>query len=162
MDPPRWLADEMLGRLSRYLRFCGQDVEYARGLSDEEIRQRAQAERRTLLTRDRLLAARTPGAVLLRTVQVGAQLREVQGAVPGLLWKVRFERCSICNGVLEPWSPPPGEPWPPEVPHPKGVDPPDAVVVYACRKCGHRYWEGSHTARIRRDLGNWLGTEGSA
>jgi len=153
VDDRHWLADEMLGRLARYLRFVGDDTEYARGEADDEIRARAIREGRTLLTRDRRLAAATPGAILLRSVTIDAQWRELRVARPDLATVVRFDRCSLCNGRLLPRSP--------------GGNPggsarraASATPEFACERCGHLYWEGSHTAGIRRRLERWAREEG--
>ncbi|MCI4369560.1 MAG: Mut7-C RNAse domain-containing protein, partial [Thermoplasmata archaeon] len=84
MHGRRWLADEMLGRLARYLRFLGGDVRYARDVSDDEILRLAQDDGRTLLTRDRQLAARTPGSLLIRSHEISEQLLEIRRAFPDL------------------------------------------------------------------------------
>ncbi len=150
---PRWLADEMLGRLARYLRFLGHDTEYVRGASDDEIVDRARLEGRRLVTRDRLLARRTPGALLLDSPYLPEQLRRIHAEVPGAGFELTFDRCTLCNGRLLPWAPAPGEPRPAEVPPiTDGTERP----VFSCEHCAHRYWEGSHTAQIRRQLAGWL------
>ncbi|HTW55578.1 MAG TPA: Mut7-C RNAse domain-containing protein [Thermoplasmata archaeon] len=148
MDDPRWLADEMLGRLARYLRFVGCDTEYARGEADDRIRARALREGRILVTRDRRLGAATPGAVVLRAVTIERQWRELRVACPDLPTSVRFDRCSLCNGRLRPAA---SEPGAPPRPGPDGT----IVPTFACDRCGHRYWEGSHTAGIRRRIAAW-------
>ncbi len=153
MSEPRWIADEMVGRLARYLRFLGHDTEYARGLDDDEIARRAVAEGRRLLTRDRDLARRVPGAVLLTARDIQGQLRAVRAAAPSASFEVAFTRCTLCNALLAPWTPPASGPWPREVPRRGGG--PD-LLVYACVACGHLYWEGSHTARVRREVAAWL------
>lgn len=151
---PRWLADEMLGRLARYLRFLGHDTEYVRGQADDEIARRAASEGRILLTRDRELAARTAGAVLLESPELGDQVRAVHRAYPHVPWTVHFERCSLCNAPLRPWALLPGEEWPEEVPR----DLVEAgLAVFVCPACNQRYWEGSHTRRIRRQIDEWVG-----
>jgi uncharacterized protein len=150
--PPRWLADEMVGRLARYLRFVGCDAEYVRGLSDEEILGRALAEDRVLLTRDRALARRAPRVVLIDSPDVEAQWRAVRAAWPGLPTEVRFERCSLCNGLLAPYirgSDPAAEQIAP--PPAAGVDRP----LFRCDRCAHLYWEGSHTDQIRSRIASW-------
>jgi len=58
MTEPRFLADEMLGSLARWLRIMGYDTEYARGMSDSDILARSRVEGRIVLTRDRQLAER--------------------------------------------------------------------------------------------------------
>ena len=134
----------MLGRLARYLRFLGHDTEYVRGLPDEEVAARALQEGRRLLTRDRDLARRTPGALCLESIDLGRQLRAVRDAEPLAGYVPNFTRCTVCNGALRPVSGAAAPARPPTGP------------VFACDRCGHRYWEGSHTARVRRDVERWL------
>jgi len=149
---PKFLADEMVGRLARYLRFVGCDTVYVRGLSDDEILHRLRDDPRMLLTRDRALARRASSALLLVSPSLEAQWRAVRHELPHLPTEVRFERCSLCNGRLEPASPSriavrsEGVPW----------DRVDAgLPLFACADCGHLYWDGSHTARIRRQIEAW-------
>jgi uncharacterized protein len=155
---PRWLADEMVGRLARYLRFFGHDVEGARGAADADIARRARDTGRTLLTRDRALAARTPGALLLHAHSIGGQLREVRAARPSTSFELRFDRCPECNVPLQPASPPFRLPVRPRYAG-RPVRPP--AEAFRCPSCDQLYWEGSHTARIRTLVKGWLeGSEG--
>jgi hypothetical protein len=150
----------MLGRLARYLRFLGQDTLYVRGLDDGAVQRLAAADHRTLLTRDRDLAGRSDGAILLRSVDIVEQLRELRRAYPGLPRDVTLDRCPECNALLRPWSAP-DDPtaWPPDVPRPPKGPPP---AVRECPDCGRRYWEGSHTPRIRAVVeAAWNGMEPS-
>jgi uncharacterized protein with PIN domain len=146
---PPWLADEMVGRLARYLRFLGQDTAYARGVPDSEVAEIARREHRTILTRDRELSRRVPGTVLLRSTAIADQLREVRAVAPGLRWVPSFDRCTGCNGRLvqapadevamgEPRLTPVGAP------------------VFRCQECGHLYWEGSHSRGVRERVDGWL------
>ncbi|MFZ1023995.1 MAG: Mut7-C RNAse domain-containing protein [Thermoplasmata archaeon] len=152
-DDPRWLADEMVGRLARYLRFLGYDTVYVRGADDHAIAERTQHEGRILVTRDRALAARVPDAILIASPELAEQLKTVQRAFPALRTQVRFERCTRCNGQLRPAAPT----------DLSLSDVPDAirtsgVTIYRCGECGHLYWEGSHTAEIRRRMTEWFGS----
>jgi uncharacterized protein len=148
----RFLADEMVGRLARYLRFAGCDTEYVRGGSDDDVIARAEAEDRVILTRDRALAARTPRAFLLRSSEIRGQWQEVRAAWPDVGEEVRFERCTECNGELRPYArgTDPGREAkvPREARHP-------GLRLYGCATCGHLYWEGSHTAGIRARFRTW-------
>lgn len=149
---PRWLADEMVGRLARYLRFVGCDTTYARGLTDDEILARARSEERVILTRDRRLAERAPRALLLESPNIEDQWRAVRTAFPDLPSEVRFERCTECNERLS-RVPPPSEPGTAEgVPWDRVLQ---GLPLYRCPACAHYYWEGSHTADIRARLGLW-------
>lgn len=145
----RWLVDEMLGRLARYLRVLGCDAEYVRGLTDEAIVGKARLEDRTLVTRDAALARRTERVVLLVSTDVRGQLREVWRVRPALSRTARFDRCTLCNGPLRPIAP--GADVGGGVPlHVRSATPP--ARVYRCVDCDHPYWEGSHTVHIRAFL----------
>ncbi len=152
MATDRLLADEMLGRLARYLRMLGCDTVYARGWSDEEIVRRAREEARIVLTRDRQLAARADRAVRVLAPDLPGQLRQVVEQVPGVRPEVAFVRCTLCNGPLRPAEP--------GTPAPAGSTgagrPPPGTRVFVCGACGHQYWEGSHTADVRRHLAEWI------
>lgn len=152
MAAPRFLADEMVGRLARYLRFVGCDTVYARGLADEEIVERAHRERRVVVTRDRALADRAELAVLLTSPHLPDQWKAVRAAYPEVPQEVGFLRCTECNGELRVHLPATGEPRPPGVPWER-VD--QGLELFQCTECGHLYWEGSHTARIRSQLARW-------
>ncbi len=157
MEETQWLVDEMLGRLCRYLRFLGCDVEYVRGLDDSEIVTRCQSEARRLITRDRGLASRLPGSVLLTRTDIGGQLAQLRVLVPSLPRTVSFVRCSLCNGVLGPvqratLDGPALSQLPPAVRA-------GTAVLYQCRACHHLYWEGSHTRAIQDRIRRWLDAE---
>ncbi len=96
----RMLADAMLGKLARWLRLLGFDVEYAQ-LDDAALAARARAEGRLLLTRDHALAARRGLRVLLITSEVlEEQVAQVLETV-GLPASDAVPRCMVCNVPLE-------------------------------------------------------------
>jgi uncharacterized protein with PIN domain len=131
----RLLADVMLGKLARYLRFCGHDAAYAldRGVeADDELLAWAAREDRRLLTRDRELATRADDGLLLSTRAVEDQLRELADA--GLDLSMRPPaRCGACNGelVADGGSPP-------------SHAPDDVGAFWRCTDCGQAFWKGSH------------------
>lgn len=153
-EAPRWLADEMLGRLARYLRFLGFDTAYVQGLDDATVAEKARSEGRVLLTRDRRLAPQVEGAVLLRSTAVAGQLAELFRRFPGLPRTVRFERCTLCNGRLGP-LPAEAEP---DAAWPKGAARAlaEGRPVQVCSICRQPYWIGSHASRLERDVQRWL------
>lgn len=152
MEPPRFVADEMVGRLARYLRFVGCDTIYAKGMDDAEIRALAEKDHRVLVTRDRELARRTAGAVLLESPSLADQWSAVRASVPGVPTDVRFDRCSDCNGPLSEFRPEPGDPRSEGIPWDR-VD--SGLALYRCDGCAHLYWEGTHTEQIRAQIRAW-------
>ncbi len=112
----------------------------------------AAAEERFLLTRDRGLAARVQDSLLLESPYVEQQWRVLHHRFPGLAMEVRFERCSLCNGGLAPYSLPQDRPVPGGIPRERVAA---GLPLFKCAACGHLYWEGSHTADIRERLRRW-------
>ena len=147
----RILADEMLGRLARYLRCLGYDTEYARDLDDGAVIARARETDRCIVTRDRALAQGAgTGAILLTSLDIAGQIREMSTALPEFRIEPSFDRCTLCNARLV--SDAPGG-------APRPGEPSDGRSVFECPGCGHRYWAGSHTDRIRRDVRSWTGVD---
>lgn len=146
------MADEMVGRLARYLRILGCDTTYVRGWSDDDIVARAKQEDRIVVTRDRDLARRATGSILLTSSRLEDQVRTMRAAFPDLTPEVRFERCTLCNGGLARWENPPPAPAEAGVPWERVAR---GLPLYRCEECGHLYWEGSHTAEVRRRLREW-------
>lgn len=154
----RLLLDAMLGKLATYLRLCGYDAAYVEsdagagdigqegyedidvdgepGDRETAIRQWAVEESRTLVTRDRSLGTTTPGAILLSSRDVDAQLAELAQAGFALRLPDSPARCATCNAALE--SVGAEEPTPDYAPDAATTD------VWRCPACGQFYWRGSH------------------
>ena len=143
------IADAMLGALARWLRVLGLDVAYDPSLDDPELVERAVAEGRVILTRDRRLVERrlARNHLLIRSDAVDEQVRQVLEDLgirpdPGRL----LGRCLRCNALMEPM---PAE-------DARAVVPPwVARTQYeyrACPVCGRIYWSGSHAERMRKKL----------
>jgi uncharacterized protein with PIN domain len=143
----RLFADAMLGTLTTYLRFLGYDTAYAleAGVeADDAVLDRARREGRTLVTRDRELAARAPDSLLVTTREVEDQLAELAAAGVDLTVPEAPSRCGSCNGRLE--RVPTGEPSPEYAP---AAGP---TAVWRCPDCGQHFWKGSHWADMRERL----------
>ncbi len=145
----------MLGKLARYLRLLGYDVEYPGPGPDSLLLARARREDRVLLTRDRLLcrtAERTgerPKVVEIRSDAVLEQLSQM--ANEGWLGEAGNPRCSLCNRPLEDLSPE-------EARH---LLPPFTFAVHIrflhCPGCNTVLWEGSHWERFRKRISGTFG-----
>ena len=143
----RLLVDLMCGGVVSYLRMCGHDTAYAgdRELEmDDDLLRVAQAETRTIVSRDVALVARADEAILLESTAVDDQLLELREAGVELRLADPPARCGRCNGRLE------------------GVDPNATTASYApdpadfdvwrCRQCDQLFWKGSHWERVRETL----------
>jgi uncharacterized protein with PIN domain len=141
-ERPKFVADEMLGSLSRWLRIMGYDTAYEKDMEDMEILRLAEREKRMLLTRDKDLVRRArKSGFLVEDDDLSAQLRQVSDALD-LKLDESLTRCTLCNGGLE-------------IVSPEAVR--DRVPIgalesndefYRCRKCGKIYWKGSHWDNI--------------
>jgi uncharacterized protein with PIN domain len=148
MAGQRLLLDVMLGKLATYLRMCGYDTLYAQdeGVeADDAIRELADADERRLVTRDRELADRTDGAVLLDSQGIDEQLREF--AVAGFTVELpeQPERCSVCNGQVNALKE--SDPRPEHAPD-------EIAPIWQCRDCGQHFWKGSHWERVTEIVGS--------
>lgn len=144
---PRFVCDEMLGRLARDLRLLGYDAHYAENVKDDTAVAALARERGAiLLTRDVELARRVPGSLLLTTKDTREQVEQVLrglGLTPDPA--LALSRCSVCNVPLV-------DARPEEV---AGVVP-EAVrerhaAFWRCPECRRVYWPGTHVERMRSD-----------
>jgi uncharacterized protein with PIN domain len=145
-DEVRFLADEMLGRLARWLRILGYDTTYLSPADDNDLVRVARAEGRILLTRDTELARRRGlRAILIESERVEEQVRQVLDALD-LTTEGSFSRCPICNIPLE------------ELNKAAVADhvPPYILRTQErfsrCPNCGRIYWRGTHWARMRERI----------
>jgi uncharacterized protein with PIN domain len=150
--PPRFVADQMLGRLAAWLRMLGFDTLYAWDIADSEVVRRANSEGRVVLTRDRPLSRNRAVRVLFVTSRdVEAQVREVLTAL-GLRVSRRelLSRCSLCNDALVPV----------EKAAIAGRVAPAAYERHdqfaTCARCDKVYWAGGHYRRVLEVLGDLL------
>ncbi|MES3517618.1 MAG: Mut7-C RNAse domain-containing protein [Natronomonas sp.] len=143
----RFLLDVMCGKLAVYLRMCGHDAAYAgdRNVTDDDrLLVIADAENRTLLTRDRELAGRTEDALLLAGTETTEQLRELADSGIPLELDDAPAHCGRCNGRVDAVDP--------ESKTPAYAPDPAAVDCFRCRSCGQVFWKGSHWNRVERTL----------
>jgi len=162
--PPRFLADEMLGRLARWLRALGYDTLHETGKPDAVLVRTAFDERRILLTRDRRLCRdwSFDGCFVIEAARPAAQLLEVDRRFDvGRAWRTGlFTRCMICNTVLmrvAGTAPAGASARSPDLVDVPPVESGPGTVHGYCPGCGRIYWEGRHTRRMRTWLERTLG-----
>lgn len=142
----KFINDVHLGKLTKYLRLCGFDTLFSKGMSDNEIIDNALIDKRIILTCDRELLKnkKVTHGYWVRSREPEEQLKEIirkfslQGAVNS------FSRCLECNSVLI------------QVRKEEIIDrlQPRTSKYYKvfkkCPSCERIYWEGSHFERMRK------------
>ncbi len=150
----KFIADAMLGKLARWLRVLGCDVEYFSRIDDQDLVERAMQSGRLILTRDTLLVRRR-GARDNHFFVTGDlfrdQLRQVveQFAIDPA---ARFlSRCLDCNTPLVAVGK-------------TAVSARVPPYVFAtqtefriCPACDKIYWQGTHRQRMLREVEKMLG-----
>jgi len=147
----KFITDGMLGKLTRWLRMLGQDVEYSRSVDDKKLIEMAKKEHRILLTRDLKLyqQAMMQGvdAVLVEEKTGTEKLADLARRFNFKLEiDVTVSRCPKCNTKIKP------------VPKDMVIDrvPKTTSSYYnefwECLGCGQVYWQGAHWRRIEKEL----------
>jgi len=147
----KFIADGMLGKLTRWLRMLGHDVKYSNKLNDAELAVIAKKERRVLLTKDLELYQRAIAkgidAFYVEGRTEAKRLAEIAKRfnIP-LVIDLKNSRCPRCNTKL--WA----------TPKEKLVGKVEKNTFtfyddfWECPKCGNIYWQGAHWGRIRATL----------
>lgn len=147
----KFLTDGMLGKLTRWLRMLGLDVEYTGSMDDKELIQKAKKENRILLTRDvelyRQVAAKSVEAFLIENPNQTASLANLAKRFNFKLEvSMDASRCPKCNSKI------------------KVVSKADVASkipsstssnydeFWQCQGCGQVYWRGAHWKRIDKTL----------
>ncbi len=151
-DAPKFLCDEMLCDLARWLRAAGYDTTTPEnGDDDRTIVERARHEGRIVLTRDHKITeiAHVPGSiVVLPDGGLDVWAREL-AAILRVDWLRRpLTRCLECNTALVD---------PDEAAMARALHAPEALPrpLHYCPRCENLYWSGSHARRMRRRLEEW-------
>ena len=139
----RFVLDVHLGALVRRMRLLGLDAVYRNDASDDQLVDRAIADDRVLLTRDRgiLCRRRLPVGAYVRSDHADEQLADVLDRFAPTL--APWTRCVACNGMLEPIEVG-------EIAHDLM---PGTLRTYEsfarCRCCHRPYWRGAHADRLQ-------------
>jgi len=151
----KFICDEQLGKLARWLKVIGQDVYYKNRLDDQKLMELAEKESRIVLTRDTRLLKNLekkglPYLFLLENYPA-LQLKEVVNHFQEQIRIRVFTRCTNCNVVLEEVSPKEAE----------GLVPPFVFKTQKqfrrCPSCKKFFWRGTHRPQVDLQLGAVLG-----
>lgn len=149
---PKFLCDEMLQRLGRWLRAAGYDTVIAMDAQDDyELLKQARREGRYLITRDQKImeyrkASETVILLVADSVDECAQILSEQLAID---WLAKpFTRCMVCNTELI-------DATPQQLAGLSLVKTDHINAAFYCPECRQVFWEGSHVKRMRTHLHDW-------
>jgi uncharacterized protein len=147
----KFLADGMLGKLTRWLRMMGQDVVYSVKLGDDELLYLAKNESRALLTRDfelyKRAIARGSDAFYVDDRTESGRLAKVAKRY-GVQLEIDMDKshCPLCNTPLKAAS----------KEQLKDKLEKNTYTYYdafwRCPNCGQIYWQGAHWKQIQQML----------
>jgi uncharacterized protein with PIN domain len=146
--PPRirFVADNHLSRLARFLRLLGIDTTYGPDWTDGELVRISRTEERILLTRDvgLLKHGSLTHGYFVRATEPYEQVTEVGRRFQLARHLEPFTRCMNCNGALRPVEKE-------EVAHRIPPQTRSRVEDFRrCMSCDQIYWEGSHHRSLTR------------
>ena len=145
----KFLADRMLGKLTKGLRMLGYDTIYYRGEDLHQLIHLARQEGRKIVTRNTKLMPKRPEDCIIRIIDDNPflQLKElIQKGFVSLDEKRVFSRCLLCNSYLDEISRGEAE-----------GNVPDFIfhqqkVFFRCPQCRRVYWQGSHKENMQRKV----------
>lgn len=152
-DRKKFLLDENLGKLAKWLRMLGYDAAVYKSISIEKKISLCYKERRILLTRSKKIVKRGEcfSRILIKAEKYDKQLQEMLPLLE-LNNDLLFTRCIECNNEMR------------EIKIEKidGLVPESVKYNFSefkiCRKCGKVYWRGSHYDAMKSKLKNLLTT----
>jgi uncharacterized protein with PIN domain len=146
MGSPKFLCDQMLGSLARWLRFFGFDTLFIKNdIEDSELLKIAEKENRVIITRDKELIIRANKLKLkiihINSINLDDQLKIVLNNIK-IDEDIILSRCSLCNSLLE------------EIEKENYKDKIPSNIYnntdefFFCNSCKKIYWKGSHFDKI--------------
>ena len=146
----KFVADSMLGKLTKWIRVLGYDIHFQGFYRAGSISQLVMDGRR-LLTRNRERACRYDKAVLILGNSVGEQLIELRKKGHVVTHRANwFTRCLICNTPLEATREDEARSNVPEYVFHRYIK-----EIKSCRSCGRYFWPGTHRMRMSMQLETW-------
>ena len=146
----KFLCDQMLGTLAKWLRIFGFDTFYANAeIRDEDLLRIAKKENRIIVTRDKQFARKGKKENLqiieINTTDLDEQLHHILGNTD-INEDDILSRCSLCNTILDEI----------EKSNVKNKVPQRVFEnnekFWFCPKCDKIYWMGSHYGKIIKKI----------
>ena len=139
----RFILDENLGKLAKWLRFLGYDAAIYKSISIDNKIRLANKERRVYLTRDKKIAKlkREFSRKLIVSQDYKKQLRELKDYIE-FAEEYVFSQCPNCNIALKSIDKDKIKKLVPKFIYQTNND------FKVCYKCGRVFWKGSHYKEI--------------
>lgn len=136
----KFIADEMLGKLAKWLRTLGYDTIYYTDEGDDKLVQRALEENRIILTRDTELSERKLArkCLLIKSENFWEQFEQVIKELNLDMKSKLFTRCLVCNSELVAVAKKSIKDQVPEYTYQT------QTKFYRCPYCERIYWPGTH------------------
>lgn len=141
---PKFIVDEHLGKLGKYLRMLGFDTFYKNNYRQGELVDLSLSEKRTILTKDKSVLKRTDvtHGYFVRHTDVDNQVKETIIRFDLQKDIKEFTRCMECNELLRLIE---KETIIDQIP-PKVAEWQDKF--YRCSNCNKIYWQGTHHQKM--------------
>ncbi|MCM8769331.1 MAG: Mut7-C RNAse domain-containing protein [Candidatus Omnitrophica bacterium] len=148
MKEIKFVVDGMLLGLGRWLRFLGCDVVFFSGRRKNFLLRLAEAEGRTILSKDTRLCAEHPErCIYVHGENIQAQLQEVRSLfLQDYRPDLYLTRCSLCNQILQKVTRESVRNQVPEYVFDHHQD------FRLCPVCHRIYWDGDHARNIKKIL----------
>jgi uncharacterized protein with PIN domain len=147
-EPPRFVADVMLGKLAKWLRIAGFDVLYSNRFSDNELISLSNDEDRILLSLDSRLLVRKSvrNFIFVKSWDLQEQIKQILDFTHSAGFPAPLSRCLSCNEALI------------EAPR-ESVRSKVPAYVYKtqshfklCPRCRKVFWSGTHRRSVLKFL----------
>ena len=141
---PKFVVDEHLGKLARYLRMLGFDSFYKNNYNRNELVEISLNEKRTILTKDKNVLKRSDvtHGYFVRNANVKNQVKEIIKRFDLQKEINEFTRCLECNSLLQTVK---KETIVDRIP-PKVAEWLDTFL--SCSNCNKIYWRGTHHQKM--------------
>ena len=145
----KFIADDMLGKLAKWMRIIGCDVEYFPSITDKELAERAYTSGLIILTRDTLLIRRRKvrnNHFFIQSDSYKEQIRQVVKHFSIDPYTQIMTRCVLCNKPLI------------DIDKESIKDKVPAYVYETqntfetCPSCKRVYWNATHKERVVKQL----------
>jgi len=155
IDSLKFIVDNNVGKLAKWLRIMGYDAQFFNGSNDSRMVAIALAEERVILTRDTQIMKRrvvTSGRLKAILIQSDEPERQMHQVIDSLHLNCRSKPFTICLECNQPLS----EKSKQEV---KDLVPPYVFQTQnqymECPSCHRIYWRGTHWQRMTEKLRKW-------